>query len=180
MEEKRQRRSAGDRQRLAARMREAMEASGLDAATIAERMGVNRSAVDKWLRGYSEPVATNIDAYAAVVGKPVEWFFDGGQRLIERTLIELMLDVADMVLGAGRSGPAAIDRVLGTEAPLTIEERQRLAAATPDFRGAIRQLAGRDWDLLTESEKRAVMERWHDLARPQVEARRGPGETPAG
>jgi transcriptional regulator with XRE-family HTH domain len=140
-------------------MGQAMQEAGLKSGEVARRMGLSdQSTIDRWVRGERVPLATYLARFAEVVGKPMEYFFGATRGSLQRTLADAMLDFADMVMGAGRSAPGALERVFGQAAPISDEERRRLAEATPAIREGIRRLAGMDWDLLSETQKREVLD----------------------
>jgi transcriptional regulator with XRE-family HTH domain len=53
---------------------------GMSRGTLAKAVKVTRPTIWSWEMGHTSPDASYLPALAAVLGKPVEWFFGGALK----------------------------------------------------------------------------------------------------
>lgn len=134
---------------------------GISKCDAAQMMGYGRrsAAVTRLTQGQSLPEGDRLTRLERHLDLPEGYFLYGDAlRGGDREFVQRLLDVVDLVAALGRSVPQATDRITGDPDLQTEAERRRLAAATPAFREGIELLAGKAWDLLSEAEKREVID----------------------
>src|SRR5437764_104815 len=102
-----------DRQ-IGQRLRAAAVQAGITGAEIARRLGVRATTVHRWWYGDRAPSRERMVAYAALVGKPVEYFYRQGAPADDhpRELSDFLLQWSKRLM-AGEEPGAAFDRVTG-------------------------------------------------------------------
>lgn len=93
--------SAGDRERLGARLRELRLASGKSLKALAEELGISVSAVSQIERGAMQPSVGRLIAVVEALGVPLSAVFDSGQSAAA--------PVATTVVRARESAPVVLD-----------------------------------------------------------------------
>lgn len=142
------------------RMEAFARAAGLSAVVIAERLRLaSPSTVHKWWRGVREPSASNMYAYAQLVGRDVSEMY--GEEIAPR-LLSLFRGIADRVM-AGHPMGRAMEQASGVS--LHPEAKARLDLLSPQYRTYLQEQAGRDWDALSDIEKNDILLEVARLAR---------------
>ncbi len=63
----------GPGQSLADRLTNSLHFAGIDAQEMAEHLGINRSTVDAWIAGRSQPRLLTLLQWSELTGAPYEW-----------------------------------------------------------------------------------------------------------
>ena len=61
-------------------MRKALELSGLDVQTVADRIEVHRNTISSWINGRNNPRPRDLRRFAEVTGVPLEWLEESRPR----------------------------------------------------------------------------------------------------
>lgn len=152
------------------RMKMAAEQAGYqNTVAMGEALGVPNSTVWRYWNGEHLPDADQMAHYAAVVDKPIWWFWiDGDDSAFER-LAESLVAIVDRVM-AGEDVAAAHSHVTHDGGRFGARERATLAAGTPGLREAVTRAAGGEWQRQTpRRRRRAVDALAAEALRDQVE-----------
>ncbi len=63
------------------RLKNAREASGMSQDSLASRLGVKRSTVEKWESGKMHPRANRLQTLASLLNVPLMWLLAGSQKV---------------------------------------------------------------------------------------------------
>jgi transcriptional regulator with XRE-family HTH domain len=146
------------------RIQEAVEEAGLTGYRVAKRLNVHFPTVYRWMRGERTPTPALLQAFAALVDKPVTYFYepDGG-RDRPQAVADLLLAWAELLMD-GKEPGTAFDQVTGEPQALAPEERRQLGAAAAQMRKDLARAAGGDWERLTKEEQRRILDEIARLA----------------
>jgi len=123
-----------------------------------EATGLHWGTISRYWRGMAEPSVDDLAHYAAVMGKPVAWFYKEGMDEEDDTVADALVRIVDASM-RGQSLPEAHQRVTGELDRFGRRERERLAAGTNALLDRINQETAGRWNDLDARQKRAVMVR---------------------
>lgn len=141
------------------RMKEAAEAAGLDALEVSKRLGVSRTAVYRWWGNRRRRMDLgDLERYAALVGRSVEWFQERPLKslppeVIERyfyPLLERLMEGSDLIEAWGQ--------VTGQAEGLSEYDPRILKAISWGFRAYLNEQAGGPWGDLKPERRRSILE----------------------
>lgn len=144
--------------RVGARMRDAAREAGLTQDQVAAALELGgKSVVWRWYEGICLPPVERMEAFAALVGKPLGWFF-GAEDLRERTIEGLVRVLAAVMEGRrpseelGRMLPSGLAGAVTPEMAARVDEMAaELAAAV-----AARRLL-MEWENAPEATRQAAL-----------------------
>jgi transcriptional regulator with XRE-family HTH domain len=134
-------------------MRAAARESGLNAEEIARRLGVRPQTVYRWWTDQRVPEGDWLRRYAAIVHRPVSFFYAADQ-LAE--LVGFLKEFMDLVM-RGEDPAGAWDQLTGSPDALPPMERADLGVRAPEMRDYLESIRG-NWELLTDDERQEVAE----------------------
>jgi len=144
MEEKLDQKAVGER------MRQAAEAKQLDPYEVARALQRKPPTVYRWYTGETRPANDDLNAFAALVGKPVI------EILFGVSLPRLLLRWATLAEQIG--GSEALARLRG-QTDWDESLRAVFDRLAPDMLAMLSQMAGGDWRRLPEAEQLSLMQR---------------------
>lgn len=143
-------------------MLRAMQQADLVPAEIAERVGRRMQTVNKWLNGFSDPSPADMEKFAAVVGKPVSYFFirPGEAEEVTETVMHIFNEVLAGILAGEKIGDA-LAAGLGPYGELPSVHRDLLNRMTGHLRRVTPAGDGQEplvWGDLSEPDRQALVD----------------------
>ena len=142
-------------------MKDAAQTAGYSAIDIAREMSVGEAKVYRWWRGERPPEEDELERYAQVVGRALGWFLEGeAPPMTPDDVTNTLTGIIHLVM-SDEDLPTAL-REMGYD----VEEGEEriLAAGTEKMRSVVSEIARKDWDLLTPTQRRAVVQLVQELA----------------
>jgi transcriptional regulator with XRE-family HTH domain len=141
------------KQVIGARLKQAAQEAGLDAADIGAAMGISAQTVYNWWSGKRQPDLVDLQQYAEVAHKEPGWFFDPDGKRTER-VDDLLVRILTLTV-EGTDFGKAYERVMDGRGRLSPRERRMVSAGTEALRSRVRQQE--EWDALSPEERLRVL-----------------------